>query len=390
MSSNRLAPWVASLVGLFLAASPLIAQQRGGFGRDMFSSTVSSRDLAQFREILEMGDEQSELVNMLFDGYTEQNRDLSEEMREAFRAARDAEGEDRWEGMRERMQDFQGKRESLEKTFMSDIKSVLTPEQLERWPRVERAHNRSRHLRRGLVRGERVDLVSVIDDLEIDSAVRESINPILMNYEVELDRQLMKRVQQYTEGWEEFGELRRSGDMEGMEKLMDEGREASMRVKEVNERFARQISALLSADQQAAFNDSVNMAVFPDVYRARQSRRALDAAMQFADLSDDQAARIRALSDTYARRDTGVNTKLVEALEEEEETMTMANMWRRDRDDGPTGELWREKRTLDRETMDDLREILTPAQIDRLPEPERDDRGRRGLGGTQRRGSQIS
>ena len=192
-----------------------------------------------------------------------------------------------------------------------------------------------------------------------------------------------------------MGELRRDGDMDGMQKLMDKGRDASMRVKEVNERFARQISGLLSADNQQAFNSAVNMAVFPDVYRPRQSRRAIDAAGQFADLNDDQAARIQALSDTYARRDSAVNAKLVEALEEEEENATMANFFRRGRDEGPTGELWREKRTLDRETLEDLKAILTAEQIERLPEPEREDRWDRGGGqsggqrGAQRR-NQIS
>lgn len=390
MPSNRLAPWVAPLAGLLLAATPLAAQQGGGFGRDMFNSTVSSRDVAQFREILEMGDEQSELVDLLYEGYAEENRAISEEMREAFRAARDAEGENRWEGIRDQMQVFQARRQEMEKTFMADVRSVLTADQLERWPKVERAHNRSRHLRRGLIRGERVDLIEVVEDMDIDSASREAIDPILESYEIELDRQLMKRVEQYSEGWEEFGELRRDGDMEGIQKLMEKGRDASLRVKQVNDRFARQIAGLLPDDQQQAFSSAVNMAVFPDVYRPRQSRRAIDAAGQFVDLNEDQSARIRALSETYARRDAAVNAKLVETLEEEEENATFEDMFRRGRDDGPAGELWREKRTLDRETLEDLKEILTPEQVERLPEPEREERQRGGQRGRQGGRNQIS
>ena len=365
----------------------MTAGGRGGFG----GQTVSSRDIAQFREILEMGDEQSELVDMLYEGFREQNQTINEEMRAAFQAAREeAEDGGGWEGMRERMEAFQQKREKVEKTFMADFKSILTVEQLEKWPKVERAHNRSRHLNRGFVRGERVDLIQVVDDLDLDSAAREEVGVLLEAYEIELDRALMKRVDQYSEGFAEWRELRESGDMEGIEKLMQKGREASLRVKEVNDKFARQISGALNEEYKMAFTGAVNLAVYPDVYRSRHAKLAIDAARQFEDLSEDQAARIDGLGETYARRDTAVNAKLVKSLEEQEENMSFQDFMRRGRGgNDEADELWREKRTLSRDTVEKLREILDDDQIERLPEEPREDRQRRG-GQRGQRGRQIS
>jgi len=382
--SLRVPRWLAPLAGLILVVAPATAQPGGG---GMFGQTISSRDLAEFRDILGMGEEQSQLVNMLYEGYQEQNRALNEEMREAWREARDG-GRSAWEGMRERMESMRDRRDSIEETFLADVRTTLNEEQIELWPKVERAHHRSQHLSRGFVRGERVDLIRVVNDLELEEETRAELSSILEAYEIELDRQLMRRVKQYEEGWSQFGELRRAGDMEGIQKLMEEGREASLRVRDVNERFARQISGMLSETQRETFASQVNMATFPDVYRPRHAHLAVDAAIAFDDLTPDQKSRIEALSASFSRKDRTLNSQLVETIEEQEEEGTMEDFFRRGRGDDPADELWREKRVLSRDTVDQLKEILTEDQADRLPEAPRDDDRRRRFRG--QRDDQIS
>jgi Spy/CpxP family protein refolding chaperone len=371
-----------------LLATPALGQGgRGGF--DGFGAGVSARDIEQFEKILDLTDDQQELVDALFEGYQQETRAKTEEIREAFRQAReqaDADGGG-WEQMAERMASFRAERDKMDAAFLTDVQSVLTPEQGDLWPKAERAHRRSRHLARGFIRGERVDLINVIDGMELDSDAAAQIQPILDSYEVELDRQLVKRVEIYENGFREMGELRRAGEMDKLQDLMDKGREASLRVSDVNDRFARQIGGALPEGVRVAFTSKVRQTAYPDVFRAGNARNAITAALGFADLTPEQAEQIGTLSVSFDRKVDTVNAKLVDTIQEEEKDATVQGMFqRRGREDGPSEELWREKRTLDRDTVGKLREILTEEQIKRLPEPERERGGRGGGRGGQQRG----
>jgi hypothetical protein len=378
-------------VGLTIGSVPALAQPGGGFGRGL-EPGVSSRDLGQIEKILAMGDEQTELLHVLHEGYQEQFRARAEAVRQKMREAREkAQETGDWSVMRDLREDFESfadEREAMDSAFMSDVRAILTADQEGRWPKVEMAMHRSQHLGRGLIRGERVDLVAVLDGLEIeDASVREQITPIVDRYEIELDRQLMKRVEVYEDGFRRMGELRRDGDMEGLQELMDKGRDASLRVRDVNERFARQLAGALPGDLGARFDAAVKREAYPDVYRPGHARLSLDAARGFSDLTEDQSARVAALASSFDRDMGAVNEKLVDALRTEEEDATIETMFRRGRGgdrDGPVAEIRRAKRTLDREFVDKLKEILSEDQVERLPEPPRERQG--GPGGRFQRG----
>lgn len=398
------------LLGLLVPAAVLLAlapanAQPGGGGRggfDPLQASVSTSDLRDMKDILNMGDEQYQLVQMLYDGYQEQYRTSAEQVRNKFREAREkARDTGDWtsfQDLRDDMDAFRTTRDAMDKTFFDDVRSLLTPEQVEAWPKVERAHHRSQYLARGFVRGERVDLIEVVNEMSLEDPQAEAaLAPILDSYEIALDRELMNRVKTYEEGWEKFGDMRRSGDMEGLQKLMEEGREASLRVRDVNDRFARQIAGALSADASKSFLDKVQQETFPDVFRDRQGGLAIAAARGFDDLDANQTSQIAAIESGYARDMASVNKRLIEAIQKDEEEVTMQDMFRRGRDrEGPAADLWREKRELDTKALDRLKEVLNDAQVQRLPEPpdDRDDNGwrfggRGGRGGNDRQSGTL-
>jgi len=270
---------------------------------------------------------------------------------------------------------FQEEARKMEQGLLADLRTLLTPEQASRWELVERTRRRERTLGQGQMSGERVDVIRLTRELELDPALRSSIDEVLAQYELDLDRALVKRNEAYERIRSGFGRMR-DGDFSEMEDLMNAAREASRRVRDVNERYARQVSGLLPEDLRASFEKRVREAAFPQVYRASRVQRQLDAALEFEDLSDEQRERLGAIRASYLRDSEALNERLARAWREAEDSMEIRQMFRGGLNEGELGELRRQRRELDQQFGERLREVLTDEQLDRLPR-EQEDRGRR-------------
>ncbi|MFG0283686.1 MAG: hypothetical protein ACF8R7_04630 [Phycisphaerales bacterium JB039] len=398
--------------GAALAIATLVpvarAQPGGGgpFGGGQMGPSVSTRDLETYAGMLGMDEGQRELAMALFESYrdsieaeAQKFRDAMEDARAEFQQTQDRSA---FEGVREQGEAYQQRRENLEQTFFSDVKSLLTPEQEQAWPKVERAHRRNTTLQRGLMSGERVDLVQIASEVEVGDNPR--VTAALGLYEVDLDRVLVRRNQVIEDAFGQVRELFEDGDQDRIERVFDNARDASKQVRDVNRRYADQIAALLDAEKAAAFRAAVQEAALPRVYRPTQASRALDAAMGFEDLTENQKAAVQALKDRYDGQLAPLNAQLAREIEKAEEDADARTFMRmrfqrggqqgrggRGGDDDGTRELMDKRRDLDRQTLDLLSETLTEAQIERLPRPEpQRDAGGRQRGGQAARGRDIN
>lgn len=378
-----------------VAASAALAQPggggRGGRGgpgggmRDMMPS-ISSRNLDKYADMLEMTQEQRDAAKALFEGYDGQNRRAREDMQSRMEKVREKFQESRdpavWQDMREEFTKFRTSRQKAEESFTSDLKAILTPAQIEKWPAVERATRRDTTLRRGLMSGERVDLFEIVNGLKLEGEAKNEVQTALTDYDTELDRALLTRNAVYDEGMEKMGEARQNGNMEAIEEMMKKGREASTRVRDVNKRFARTIADLLPEEQKAAFELEVKKASYPDVYRPTQAQRALESAKGFSGLTDEQKEQIEALTQSYSRSLSQANDRLAAAITENEEKVTAADMMARFRggQEGPVADLRQQRREHSEKAVEDLKKILGPEMSEKLRDADReseDDRGDR-------------
>ena len=369
----------------------------GGGGGGMFGGqpTISTRDLTKYEDFLTLTPEQRDMVQTLHEGYLEQTRTLNESMREKMEKVR-AEFEDTrdpavWQGIQGAMEEARATRKKMESGFLDDVKAVLTADQAANFPRLERLIRRDQMLPRGLMSGERVNIVELTDQAELPAEVRAQADPVLEQYQDELDRALVHRTEVTEDSMRQAGQLFRDGDMDQAQDLLEKAREASIAVRDVNAKYARQIEGILPADKQPAWKDAVRRASFPQIYRPTQASRSLEAAAGFSDLDDAQKTSIAALQTTYARDSAGVNTRLADEQQKAEESMTVMEIMRRGRggqDEGPMADLRRERRDLDRATLDNLKKILKPEQVERLPTEERGGRQGGGEGGQGQRGRQ--
>lgn len=352
----------------------------GGFAG--FEQPIGTRDVQQFERILGLTEEQKLLVDALFEGYAEQVRDQQRKMRDAFSGMRERlrEGD---ATLREEVQNQmaaireEGKR--IEASFLADVRSVLTEAQTAAWPKVEMTLRRERTLRRGLMSGERVNVIRLIDEADLGEDVRAAISPTLEQYEVDLDRALVERNRFQEEAMEAARELMQSGDFAAIDDLFSRGREFSRRVRDVNRRYARQIISMLPEEKQAEVEQAFKAESFPEAYRPTFAARRLESALGLADLTAEQKEAIESLRSSFTQKMSQLNDRLAKAIEEGEESFSVRQMFDRggnrgERPPRPGDDVRTERRALDEATTESLTKILTPEQVKRLP--EREDRGR--------------
>lgn len=389
-----------------VAVPTTVAQQRGGggfdgggFGGGGFGgfggqdTAISTRHVEQIAQKLSLDAGQAEAVKTLHQGYDAHIREVRDAMQAMMRDARDAMRDgDRsaMEGMQGQMQEFRRAQEVAEQEFVDNVQLMLTDVQIEQWGGVDRMLRRERTLRRGLMSGERVDIINLTSELELSDEVRQEMHSILDEYEVSLDRELVRRNEFQAKMQDKIREMFQSRDMEAADSMIQEGRKYSIGVRDVNTKYARMVAEVLPEDVRADFDRRVQRASFPDVYRPTRSERSFDAALGFSDIDASQSESISLLRDSYSRKASEINSKLVKLTEEREMNFSIADMAQRmgnrngGDDNDPMGELRREKRQLDASTLEEMQKLLTPDQVSRLP---KDDNNQPGNFGSRQQGN---
>jgi hypothetical protein len=355
-----------------------------GGGGDLFGPPVTTRDLETYVKFLGLTREQQETARALVEGVTAEYqplarsvRDRMEQIREEFRETRDPSV---WQGMASRWAEVRAARKKIEESFANDLKAILTPEQAEKWPAVERAQRRTKTLPRGLMSGERVDLIGLVDRLGLSEEAAAALRETLEQYEADLDRELVRRNEFMEKAMEQGPSLMQSfqeGDTEKLQQLFEKGREASARVRDVNRRYQRLIEGLLPEDKRAVFAEDFRRESFPMVYRPSFAARTLDAAEQLPDLDESQKAALADIRASFTREQGAINTRMQAAIEDLEKNVNVDNMFARFNDPAMR-EMRDAKRQLDEQTIEKVNKVLNEAQRTRLP--ERDARGEGGRG----------
>lgn len=422
--ANALSLGVASLaLSAFLMPQTALAQpgqgggrgrgpggQGGGPGGGMFggmrdgASRISERQFKTYADLLKMNKDQRDAADALREGFNKelelQDRDMQKKREDAMAKFRDSQDQSVWDDMRTQMDKSRDNRKKAESAFFDDVKTLLTPDQLNTWPKVERAHRRQSTLGNGRLSGERVDLVTAIDDLKLSDADKAKISELLEQYQDELDSELVRRNKKQEELQGRMREVFQNRDPEAGQKMLEEGRAASVKVRDINRKYARQMEEALSEPKRTELETWFKQQSFPRVYREAQVAKEIKAATEFKDLDAAQKDSLTALRESFTRDYEASSDKLAAATEKQEmefNVQRMMNRWQGgdNNQDDPTADLRRQRRDLEKAASDSLRKILNTAQVDRLPKPDpeadNNDRGpgNRGNGGNNNRGRNI-
>lgn len=375
-------------VSLVLVA-PAEAQpmRMGGMGGgDMFEPPVSSRDVERYVKFLSLAEDQGEAAKALLEGYQVEFERQAKVMREASDAAREEFRETRdpsvWQDLMPKFEEFRKTREKSAQGFMNDMKALLTEEQAAKWPRVERMRRRDATMRRGFVSGESVDVIRLLDEFKASDEQKAAMQPVLEQYEAELDKALVERNELYDAAMNQGMGMWRQGDFAGMDEMLKKGREAAMRVRDINRKYARQLQGMLPEEEQSRFDSVFRERSFPRVYRPTYASRAMEIVGGFEDLTEDQKSRVGELRATFEREVGTINKRWAEAVEESEQNMSVRDLMGMGGGNEQVREARNQRRTLEERTLEQLKSVLTAEQIKKLP----DRRGREDEEGERRGG----
>ncbi len=354
-----------------------------GGGQQSFEPSIDSKTIDSMGTLFGFDKAQKEAVKQLFDGYQQEFASIAKDMRAKFDAARE---EMRDTGDRtimtevmEQMGDFRKQRTTMEQTFLSDVKAVLSEPQAEKWPRFERDRRRTETIGNGLMSGERVDLVQIVRDLKLAAETQASIEPTLDQYATELDPALDARNKMYEEMQGKMREMFQGGDPDAMDEMVKKARDVSTKVRDLNRKYAAQLETALPEDKRPEFTTAFKRESFPQVYRPTQTTRVVDAAAALKDLSDDQKSAIASIRDSYSRDLVTLQKEMEVAQEESEANFSPRNMMRGGgMGDDKLNELRRKRRDMDRDTAEKVNALLTEAQREQLPKREQNEPGQEG------------
>lgn len=370
-------------IGVVLAAAPAVAQPGGrGGARDFARPGVTTEEIEHIGEMLGFSEDQLLVAEQLHAAYMLELDTLGQEFQGVMEGAREEFRESRdptvWRDFGEVMQKFQDRKASLTDGLLQDVRLVLTPSQDERWVEAERYHRRFSTLGdEGLISGEGVDLIEAVKGLDLDDQARASIEPVLSQYEIDLDRALVERNKAYADGLRRGPAMFFGGGDEGeLEKMFEEAKAAAIRLRDVNRRYARQVMTSLDPETGVELQREIDKRSFPRVYRESHGERAFATVNEMDDLSADQRERLGTMEASFRRELEAANRKIAEAIEKEELGRTVESMmprrgWRGGRDESSDLRDARDaKRELVETWVERLRETLTEAQRARLPERE--------------------
>jgi hypothetical protein len=388
--------------------------QRGGGGGGMFGGMggmfggmgrgagVSQADLDRIGAMVGMDKAQLEAAGMLREAYVAELEAYGQQVREKMddlrREAREAGGADPsiWRDMGEEMRKAQARRQEMEAKLLTDMQDLLTPQQAEKWPAVERMRTRERSIGMGMMSGERVDVIRQVEQLELDEKAAKELAPVLEQYSIDLDRELKARNALFEANQGQIQEIFTSGDTAKATKLIEDARAAAVKVRDVNRRYARQIENMLPEAKRAEFATAVKRESFPAIYRTGRAGRTLERAAALDDLTAEQKTSIAQVMESHTREMASIQSQMERAYEQRETSikadevvgMFMGGMGGGGRrgmgglmDTPELEDLRTRRRDLETASLDKVRALLTDAQKERLDNRDDAERASPNAGG---------
>lgn len=358
----------------------------GGMGVDA-EPPFNTKMLARYAQQLGFDDAQKEAATALLEGMQAEHQAIGKKMNEKLEEVRSEFQESRdpsvfTQKLPGAMRELGMARGKLEQSFVADIKSLLTPEQEAKWPVVERTIRRERTIGQSRLAGEGVDIVRLVDDLKLPADVEAKVRPMLEQYEADVDRPLVER----NDLQKKARDLGPSADPAAIEKIREQAREARLRIKEINERYARQIQPELSGELGDKFRAEFQKRAFPEIYGESHTLDSVRAALGFDDLTPEQKATLASIRESYEREAARLNEQWAGKLEDWQKTPEgymssampggMRTMGNDAAQSDPTTEPRQARLELDKKAMEQIKGVLSEAQRERLP--KRADR-RRGM-----------
>jgi hypothetical protein len=284
--------------------------------------------------------------------------------------------------MRAAMKRFARQKAELRDDFLVQVRAQLSAEQLGNWPSFDRAFTRIKTLPDGRLDGERTDLLVVADGLDLTEQQREDVAEMLETYEIELDDALRERNEYIQTVTSKLDEAIQNRDFTRALSLVDAATRRRVAVRGVNDRHTEGLAVKLGEEDGSTFKREALRRSYPRVYRRTVGQRSFERAHDLEDLDAETRSGIAEIEAAYAVERAAGNERLRETIhryqpkEKRQSIERIAAMMSGDelsmdmghQHDDPIHKAFKKRTNLDERFMKQLHTLLTPEQIEQLPD----------------------
>jgi hypothetical protein len=365
------------LLSLLLLISPAYAQRAQPlFEAGELGMPFSARDFAAADPILSLDPEQKAAARALYGSYRSAFMAATARMNDVKdKAPMDDLGMSRPEGWEAQVAAYVDQVRSLQERLLSDLKSLCTPAQAERFESYERAVRRRHAFRISQAAGDSVELPDVLRAIKIDPARLPGAAEVLSRWETDVDRVLLDKLAYTRANYWTVADIDAPDAKAKIRKFARDLMQLSERVRDLNGRAARELEALLPEEARDPFRAEIEVRTWPEIFGVSRAQRAIDGCAKLAGVTPEQRDALERLRAEYVREARPINLRFAAAAAEMQaklpDTFDTVMLTR----DDPKVPYWavaKERHALDDGTVEKARAILGKEQVERLPNPEPD------------------
>ncbi len=375
--------WTVALGGALAATAAAPAQfgLSGGIG-EAFRPSFTSRDVQLAVQMLQLDDAQKFILETLYEDYDAEFNTGVDGFRQnvtSLRTKIDPDNPDPGQIMRivfGTINQWRGESRHLADQLMEDLQGLLNDEQLEYWGSFTRKLFRLKYIKNGQLPAEKLDLLDDVRDLDLDADQALLLQPLLEEYEQQLDDALRRR--------EDYMQTSQTKLIEAIQEenynvgIEVAARQVALRkgVRNVNEQYTATIAEALPTEAGEKFLDSIRQRTYPRVYRRTPAGRAFDAALELEDLDSATMEAVNDIRLAYLSETDAFNTNLVQMIRDYkpreirykvEQAAARLGGGKTDRLTDPTRAEFSKRSEMSRRFIDQLKSMLTAEQFASLP-----------------------
>jgi hypothetical protein len=364
-----------------VVASPATAQfgSSAGFA-EAFRPDFLDRDMPLFVEHLRLEDWQRPIVEMLLLDYSQSFeagiQRVRAEMQDSKVLASGVAPDEVMKLILEPISRWDTERRALRDTFLNNVKAQLSGDQIVRWPRFERTYRREKDLPKGEINGESVDLHSLFRSLRLPYEIEESVDPLLAQYELELDAALDARRRRIDSLQDGIKEAMAAMDFDAGLTATDRIMETRVAVRNVNDAWIERLAEAIPDPHATTFRRQALERGYPKAFRPTPIPRLAESIRGLPDLTDDQITSLDAIESEFNIALAVLENRIIETIrrtEPGEARVKVERMIARrngeqvSRQASPADQIIAEKNDLVDETRRRMLAILSPEQTGELP-----------------------
>lgn len=325
MSTIRRVPRLAFLCSLAVAAStsPAIAQFGGDSGMaNAFRQDFYRRDLVLFHEVLGLEEWQRPIVEVLLEDYSASFEAGMAGFRDQISRVRVESGERDGQQIMARMmrplEAWDREKAVLREAFLDNVRTQLSPVQLDRWPAFERALRRDKELPQSELSGEGLDLTQILRRQQFAPAIVEAARSAVEEYELLLDQALTARERRMRDLQQDLRDAMQAMDFQRGLQLMNQIMAARVEVRNAQDRGLELIVAALPEAQADLFLAAALRQAYPKVHGPNPTVAFIDSVKRLTDLTEEQRLAIETIESDYLDQLDAINARMRELFRSEE------------------------------------------------------------------------